>query len=106
MSHPDPMCTAEQPLGVDPLARHSLSPAELKEVLDAERAGGGFLAYRDPASKLRLLSLGPGTPITIGRNPDAAVSLSWDRQVSGVHAQLEFIGGEWTLVDDGISRNG
>jgi pSer/pThr/pTyr-binding forkhead associated (FHA) protein len=32
--------------------------------------------------------------------------LDWDRQVSRSHAQLERHGTDWTLVDDGLSRNG
>jgi hypothetical protein len=32
--------------------------------------------------------------------------LAWDSEVSRTHAQLELIGGEWALVDDGLSRNG
>jgi pSer/pThr/pTyr-binding forkhead associated (FHA) protein len=45
-------------------------------------------------------------PVWVGRRPSADLSLSWDKEVSGVHAQLEPAGGEWTLVDDGLSRNG
>jgi len=34
------------------------------------------------------------------------VCLSEDSQVSRVHAVLERVGGLWTIVDDGLSRNG
>ena len=32
--------------------------------------------------------------------------LAWDEEVSSLHAQLEMVGLECTLVDDGLSRNG
>jgi DNA-binding CsgD family transcriptional regulator len=34
------------------------------------------------------------------------VPLPWDTEVSRLHAELECIAGEWTVVDDGLSRNG
>jgi predicted component of type VI protein secretion system len=34
------------------------------------------------------------------------VSLPHDPEVSRLHAELECIGGEWTVSDDGLSRNG
>ena len=43
---------------------------------------------------------------TVGRNSEAALSIYWDDQVSGLHAELKQLGGELTLVDDGLSRNG
>jgi FHA domain/Bacterial regulatory proteins, luxR family len=44
--------------------------------------------------------------VTIGRASSADVCLSGDSQVSRVHAVLERVGGLWTIVDDGLSRNG
>ena len=44
--------------------------------------------------------------MTIGRSPSADVCLTGDSRVSRVHAVLERIGGLWTIVDDGLSRNG
>src|SRR5262249_59321687 len=44
--------------------------------------------------------------VTIGRRPDSGISLSWDAEVSRTHAQLEHVGGEWLVVDDGLSTNG
>ncbi len=50
--------------------------------------------------------LTPARPrLTVGRSSDADVSLE-DDEVSRLHAVLEFIGGHWTIVDDGLSRNG
>lgn len=47
-----------------------------------------------------------GTVLTIGRAPTADVVLADDPLVSRVHARLERTGGRWTVVDDGLSRNG
>jgi pSer/pThr/pTyr-binding forkhead associated (FHA) protein len=91
----------------DPLAPHSLSPAELKEVLAIERLGDPFLVLRDGEGELRLHSLGPGEGTqTLGRRPQTDVSVAWDPEVSGLHAELQVSGGEATIVDDGLSRNG
>jgi pSer/pThr/pTyr-binding forkhead associated (FHA) protein len=73
----------------------------------AERAGSPFLAFRDEDGRLTLLALAPeGESITVGRRPETALSITWDAQVSGLHAELESLGGEWTILDDGLSRNG
>ena len=32
--------------------------------------------------------------------------LDWDSEISRVHAALERIGDDWTVVDDGLSHNG
>jgi pSer/pThr/pTyr-binding forkhead associated (FHA) protein len=34
------------------------------------------------------------------------VPIAWDNEVSGLHAELQGIAGEWTVVDDGLSTNG
>jgi pSer/pThr/pTyr-binding forkhead associated (FHA) protein len=87
-------------------AAHSLTPAEQKALLEAERRGEPFLAYRDGLGDLRFTDLGSTERIAIGRTPGNDVVLDWDRRVSRSHAQLELIGGDWTMVDDGLSRNG
>jgi hypothetical protein len=93
--------------GGDPLAPHALSPRELKQVLGAERAGKPFVAFRDTDGRLVLLVLDhAGSTSTIGRRPETDISLAWDGEVSGLHAELAYLGGEWTIVDDGLSRNG
>jgi pSer/pThr/pTyr-binding forkhead associated (FHA) protein len=47
-----------------------------------------------------------GDRITIGRRPTNDVVLDWDSEISRVHAALERLGDAWTVVDDGLSRNG
>jgi DNA-binding CsgD family transcriptional regulator len=91
----------------DPLAPHSATPAELQALLQAERAGGAFLVARDAGGLLKLFPLDPGVErIAIGRHPAAGVPITWDNEVSSLHAELDCLGGEWTLSDDGLSRNG
>jgi FHA domain len=89
-----------------PAAGHSASPAELQERLEAERTGLPFLLWREPAGQ-RILSLPPGLErVTVGRGPEVDIGLDADEQVSRLHAEIERIGGEWTVSDDGLSRNG
>jgi FHA domain-containing protein len=90
----------------DPLARFSATPSELKELLAVERAGTPFLAVRDARGALHLHTIADGAHLTICRRAQADVSIAWDGEVSGLHSQIESASGEWTIVDDGLSRNG
>lgn len=92
---------------VDITVPRPASAKELKAVLDAERAGGSFLLYRDgdDVQQLRVLDDAAGW-LTVGRAGEADVSLGWDERVSGVHCELHRAGGQWTVVDDGLSTNG
>jgi pSer/pThr/pTyr-binding forkhead associated (FHA) protein len=47
-----------------------------------------------------------GDRLTIGRRPSNDVPLDWNSEVSRVHAALEHVGDDWTVVDDGLSHNG
>jgi len=89
-----------------PFGPHRSTPQELKDQLAALRTGEAHLLYRDAEGHqviCMLTSLRPS--VTIGRG-ECDISLSWDPEVSRVHAQLQLIGREWTVFDDGISRNG
>jgi len=90
-----------------PLTPHSASPAELKQQLDANRRGVPYLLYRSHPDEQRIVELGSAMErASIGRQEACDVALPDDPSVSRVHAVLERIGDEWTLVDDGSSRNG
>jgi FHA domain/Bacterial regulatory proteins, luxR family len=90
-----------------PIASHLSTPAELKKRIEAERGGSPFLVYRDGAGSQVLVELDAGRDrFTIGRRADSDVVLDWDGEVSRLHAQLESVGQDWTLIDDGLSRNG
>jgi pSer/pThr/pTyr-binding forkhead associated (FHA) protein len=88
-----------------PLDRWESTASELQERLDAERRGVALLIFRDEAHQQVIVELA-GDRLTIGRRDDNDVSLSWDKEVSRLHAQIEQIKGEWCLVDEGLSRNG
>jgi FHA domain len=91
----------------DPQAAHSMSAKELREFLAAKRAGDAFLAFRDGNGLLALFALGPeGHTRTLGRRAQNDLAIAWDPQVSGLHSELHALGGEWAIVDDGLSRNG
>jgi hypothetical protein len=84
-----------------------VSARELKAVLAAERAGDPFLLFRDGDGEQQLLVLGDSSSwLSLGRSAEADLMLDWDEQVSAVHAELHRAGGEWTVSDDGLSRNG
>lgn len=86
---------------------HAFTAPELKAQIEAERAGAPFLVYRDEGGEQRLLGLGSGpTELWVGRGPSADVRFDWDQEVSALHAQIEIVRDQCTLVDDGLSRNG
>jgi pSer/pThr/pTyr-binding forkhead associated (FHA) protein len=90
-----------------PLSPYGSTPAELRERLALERNGTAFLAWRDVAGHQCLAALDPERPrCTIGRGHDNDVALPWDSRASRVHAIVERAGGEWLVVDDGLSQNG
>ena len=91
--------------GGSPLAGHSATPAELQERIRAERAGEPFVLWRHPDDGQVVLTLS-GDRLSIGRSDANDIALTGDPEVSRLHAELERIGGEWTVTDDGLSRNG
>ena len=83
------------------------SPRELKALIEAERTGTPFIHWRDRAGDQHILMLPPERGrATIGRRDQSDIPLGWDSEVSRTHALLEPLGEAWTLVDDGLSRNG
>jgi hypothetical protein len=91
-----------------PLAPHGATPRELQERHEAERGSTPFVLYRDGRRRqiLRPLDDDGAARLSIGRSPAADIALAWDPGVSRLHAELERIAGEWTISDDGLSRNG
>lgn len=82
------------------------SPRDVAARLAAERAGAAFLLLRDGGQEQRIVTLPEGGSVSVGRDEANGVCLGWDEEVSRLHAQLDRVGGAWTVVDDGISRNG
>jgi hypothetical protein len=93
--------------GGSPVALHTSTPQELKDRLEAERLGDAHLIYRDGDGRQVIHRLLPSSgPVAIGRREQCDVSLPWDDEVSRLHAELEQVGAAWTVIDDGLSRNG
>lgn len=83
------------------------SAAELKAQIEAERGGRPFLVLRDGAGEQQIVVIDEGTAeLWVGRGEAAGLRIDWDEEVSALHAQIEVVAGECTLLDDGLSRNG
>jgi FHA domain-containing protein len=83
------------------------SISDLKARAEAERAGRPFLLYTDGDGTQRVFSFEPGTPqVPVGRQPSSGLVIDWDNEVSRLHARFEQVDGDWTVVDEGLSRNG
>jgi len=83
------------------------SAPELKAQIEAERGGRPFLVYRDGAGEQRIVIVAEGAAtLWVGRGESADLRLDWDEEVSALHAQIEVVRDECTLLDDGLSRNG
>ena len=85
----------------DLAGREAVSGARPPEPDDA------YLAHWNAQAKQRRWPLPPDRGVvTIGRASAAEVCLTGDARISRVHAVLEWVAGQWTIVDDGLSRNG
>jgi pSer/pThr/pTyr-binding forkhead associated (FHA) protein/DNA-binding CsgD family transcriptional regulator len=93
---------------VSPVDPSGASPVELQERIAADRRGDPYLLFRDVTGNQHIVALaGDAERLTVGRAPGCELALAWDNKVSGTHAQLERLGGsDWTISDDGLSRNG
>ncbi|HEV7807951.1 MAG TPA: FHA domain-containing protein [Solirubrobacteraceae bacterium] len=89
-----------------PRTLRTTSASELKERVEAARRNAPFVLYRDGDGCQRIVMLDGPPRLTIGRQEASDIALAWDAAASRVHANLERVGEEWTLVDDGSSRNG
>jgi len=90
-----------------PLAPHHATPTELQARIEQAGHGRPFLVLRSGDGAQILFDLGGERDrLSIGRAESNDVSLPWDGEVSRLHAELERIAGEWTICDDGLSRNG
>jgi len=87
--------------------RAQTSAPELKAQIEAERGGRPFLVFRDGDGAQRIVVVEQGTEaLWVGRGESADMRLDWDEEVSALHAQIEVVRDECTLLDDGLSRNG
>src|ERR1044072_7170557 len=91
-------------MSADPFALHASTPAELQRRREAERRGEPFVFYRDGEGTLQLRELRGAVPI--GRRSACTISRAGDSEVSRAHADLQPIGADWAIADDGLSQNG
>jgi DNA-binding CsgD family transcriptional regulator len=75
-------------------------------VNDVPTADAYLSRWIGPAQHQRWSLAADAGPMTLGRSDDADVRIIGDPLVSRVHARLERVGNQWTLVDDGLSANG
>jgi pSer/pThr/pTyr-binding forkhead associated (FHA) protein len=81
--------------------------SEQRDRFDAERRGATFLTCQDGDGRQRIVTLDQtASRLSLGRGSAADIRLDWDEEVSRIHAELERIGDDWVLIDDGLSRNG
>lgn len=86
---------------------HHRTAEELRDRIAAERAGLPFIEYLGGDGTQRLLTLRyEFERVTIGRAPGCDLQLELDPEVSRLHAELQQLGGDWVISDDGLSRNG
>jgi len=64
-----------------------------------------YLSYWGAQAEQRRWPLAAGI-VTIGRGSSADVVIDGDLLVSRLHSTLERVAGAWTIVDNGLSRNG
>lgn len=68
---------------------------------------GPCLRFADAQGRQQEVVLSPDSPrVTVGRSPQADLALTWDDEISRLHAAIELVGTHWTILDDGLSRNG
>jgi len=89
-----------------PLSPHQATPAELSQRLAVERRGEPFVVYRDDRGAQRIIELADRERMSVGRSAECDLALTWDAEASRLHAELERVGSQWLVVDDGLSRNG
>jgi FHA domain len=87
-------------------APHARSASEIKSIIEAERVGLPFLLWRDHKGEQQIVSLDAERRMTMGRGPSCDLAFPKDGEISRIHAELESIGEELTITDDGLSRNG
>lgn len=88
-----------------PIGPYELTASEHAAVLAADRGGVPYVLLRDGEGRMVLFALRDEL-ITIGRAPESDLIVDWDGEASRAHARLERVGGRWTVIDDGLSRNG
>jgi len=82
------------------------SGPELQRLGEIEQQRVPFLCWLDAEGEQQFVLLTGSHGLTVGRRSSNDVVLPGDAEVSRVHARLELVDQDWTIVDDGLSRNG
>ncbi|HEX4109804.1 MAG TPA: FHA domain-containing protein [Solirubrobacteraceae bacterium] len=98
--------TASQRAGPALASLRPASARELKRIAETEVLRVPFLRYRDGTGGLQVFPLNGPDSLTAGRGPAVDLRLDWDRRVSALHFELRPVGGQWTILDEGLSSNG
>jgi hypothetical protein len=89
------------------LAPETSRPVLLQAVLRAEATGQPFLIVSPASEGPRIVVLDDDDErLWVGRSPECDVPLEGDGMASRSHAELVRAGGDWSVADDGLSRNG
>ncbi|MDX6689642.1 MAG: hypothetical protein QOG15_1099 [Solirubrobacteraceae bacterium] len=89
------------------LAPGTSRPVLLQAVLRAEATGQPFFIVSPAGEGPRIIVLDDeDEQLWIGRSPACGVPLEGDGMASRSHAELVRTGGDWSVADDGLSRNG
>jgi pSer/pThr/pTyr-binding forkhead associated (FHA) protein len=100
----------DRPRGADADPRWTAE--ELRALLAMEQTGAAFLVIcsgdggSTSGGTRQPYSLAGRRELVIGRSPESDIVIAGDGEVSRVHARLELLADCWTVLDDGISRNG
>jgi hypothetical protein len=90
-----------------PLTLDAATEEEIEARKAAVALGERFLVFRDEDGRQQIHVLTGNLPsVTVGRRPEADISVPWDPEISRLHAELRLHAGEWTVSDDGLSQNG
>ena len=86
---------------------NDVEPTSASSASNGDSSGNcPVLIYVDPNGTRRSVTLARRGLVTLGRRPEADVSLPWDAEISRLHAELMERAGEWVVIDDGLSQNG
>jgi FHA domain len=97
------------PVSVDSASVSELLSVDEHAARENALLGGiPFVVFRDGDGRQQIVTLrDDDREVVVGRGPaEHGIRLNWDPEVSRTHAVLERLGADWTIVDNGLSRNG
>ena len=83
-----------------------LRPGDATALHRVRERGEPYLVFFDEDDRLNLIELAEQPQLVVGRRAGSDIALPWDSLVSRSHAEFRKVGEDWSVSDDGISRNG